>query len=365
MSQTMKAAICYEFGQPLRVEEVTLEPPQSGEVKVRIAACAICHSDVHEIQGGWGGTVPVIAGHEAAGVVTEIGPGVTRVASGDHVVVSLLRQCGECFMCTIGRPYNCKKVFPLDGESRIRNRAGEAIRHGIRCATFAEYAIVDQSQVVVIPKEIPLASASLLACGVITGLGSVVNTAQVETGSTVVVIGAGGVGINAVQGAVLSGAARIIAVDLLDNKLAAARDFGATHTINGRSEDAVQRVLEMTGLGADYAFIAVGSPRAIEQGVAMVRQGGTAVIVGMPANDEVLFSVDAHHITFGRTITGSPMGSTRLYVDVPRLVQLYQDGRLKLDELITGRYRLEEINAAIDSMLRGEALRNVIVFEQP
>ena len=359
----MKAAVCYEFGKPLVVEEVELDRPHGGEVLVKIAACAICHSDVHEVRGAWGGTVPVVSGHEAAGVIEAVGTGVTRVKPGDHVVVSLLRQCGECYYCTIGQPFRCEKSFPLDTESRLRNRDGVVLRHGIRTAAFAEYAVVDQTQVVAIPKEIALECASLLACGVITGLGAVTNTAKVETGSRVAVVGCGGVGLNAVQGAVLSGASQIIAIDLLPNKLAAAKAFGATHTLNGRDGDVVQGVLALTeGRGVDYAFATVGSPRAIEQVIGMVHQTGKAVIVGMPANDEVMFSVNAHHMTTGRTITGSPMGSTRLFVDVPRLVQLYQEGRLKLDELITKRYGLSEINEAIDSMARGEALRNVIIF---
>lgn len=359
----MQAAVCYEFGKPLVVETVEIDPPQAGEVRVRMAACAICHSDVHEVRGEWGGTAPVVSGHEAAGVIESVGAGVTRVKPGDHVVVSLLRQCGECYYCTIGKPFRCEKSFPLDSESRLRNRDGVALRHGIRTAAFAEYAVVEQSQVVAIPKEIPLECASLLACGVITGLGAVTNTAGVETGSRVAVVGCGGVGLNAIQGAVLSGASQIIAIDILDNKLAAAKSFGATHTLNARNGDVVQAVQALTeGRGVDYAFATVGSPRAIEQIIDMTHKGGTAVIVGMPANNEVMFSVNAHNITTGRTITGSPMGSTRLFVDVPRLVQLYQEGRLKLDELITKRYPLAQINEAITSMERGEALRNVIVF---
>jgi len=305
----MQAAVCYEFGKPLVVETVEIDPPQAGEVRVRMAACAICHSDVHEVRGEWGGTAPVVSGHEAAGVIESVGTGVTRVKPGDHVVVSLLRQCGECYYCTIGKPFRCEKSFPLDSESRLRNRDGVALRHGIRTAAFAEYAVVDQTQVVAIPKEIPLECASLLACGVITGLGAVTNTAGVETGSRVAVVGCGGVGLNAIQGAVLSGASQIIAIDILDNKLAAAKSFGATHTLNARNGDVVQSVQALTeGRGVDYAFATVGSPRAIEQIIDMTHKGGTAVIVGMPANNEVMFSVNAHHITYGRTITGSPMG---------------------------------------------------------
>jgi len=345
------------------VEEVEIDPPQAGEVRVRMAACAICHSDVHEVRGEWGGTVPVVSGHEAAGVIEAVGAGVTRVKPGDHVVVSLLRQCGACYYCTIGKPYRCEKVFALDSESRLRNREGVSLRHGIRTAAFAEYAVVEQSQVVAIPETIPLECAALLACGVITGLGAVTNTAGVETGSRVAVVGCGGVGLNAIQGAVLSGASQIIAVDILENKLAAAKEFGATHTLNARQDDVVQAVLDLTeGRGVDYAFATVGSSRAIEQIINMIHKSGTAVIVGLPANNEAMFSVNSHHMVDGRTITGSPMGSTRLFVDIPRLVQLYQEGRLKLDELITKRYPLAQINEAISSMERGEALRNVIVF---
>jgi S-(hydroxymethyl)glutathione dehydrogenase / alcohol dehydrogenase len=360
--QAMKAAVCYEFGQPLVVEEVEIAPPQAGEVKVRIGACAICHSDVHLIRGEWGGSTPVIAGHEAAGIVDEVGPGVASVQPGDHVVVSLLRNCGRCYQCQQGKPFACEATYSLDSESRLHTREGAPIIQGIRCATFAEYAVVHESQVVSVPEDLPLELASLLACGVITGLGAAVNTAQVQPGSSVAVIGCGGVGINAIQGSALAGARQIIAIDLLPNKLEAALNFGATETINA-AEDPVAAVLARTGgHGVDYALIAVGSPRAIQQGFAMTRKTGTTVIVGMPSNEEVMIPLNAHHFTSGRTVTGSNMGSTRLHRDVPYLVNLYQQGRLKLDELVTRRYPLDEINEAIASMERGEALRNVIVF---
>ncbi len=359
----MRAAVCYEFGKPLVVEEVDIDPPETGEVKVRVAACAICHSDVHLIRGDWGNQTPLIAGHEAAGVVEEIGPGVTRLRPGDHVVVTLIRSCGSCYFCTIGRPFNCEGTFALQTESRLKNKNGVSLAHGIKTAAFAEYCIVDQSQAVKVPDSLSLECASLLACGVITGLGSVTNTARVEARSRVAVVGAGGVGVNAIQGAVLSGASMIIAVDILEEKLESARAFGATHTLNAKSGDVVEQIKALTdGRGVDYAFATVGSPRAIGQAIDMVHVGGTTVIVGMPSLDDALFKVDAHELTFGRKILGSNMGSTRLLVDVPRLVDLYQEGRLKLDELITGRYPLEDINEAIDSMERGEALRNVIVF---
>jgi Zn-dependent alcohol dehydrogenase len=228
---------------------------------------------------------------------------------------------------------------------------------------FAQYVVVDQSQAVKVPSRLPLDSACLLACGVATGVGAVTNTAQVECGSNVVVVGIGGVGLNCVQGAALSGAAKIIAVDLLDSKLDAAMRFGATHTINAGSQEPVAAVLDLTeGRGAEYAFAAVGSSTVISQVTEMIRKGGTAVVVGMPPNEDVEFTVNAHSLTWGRTVMGTFMGSTRLSVDVPRLVALYEQGRLKLDELITGRYPLERINEAIESMEEGQAVRNVIVF---
>jgi Zn-dependent alcohol dehydrogenase len=359
----MKAAVCYAFGQPLVVEEVDLEPPRAGEVNVRIAACGICHSDVHMIRGEWGGDLPLVAGHEGAGIVEAVGAGVTSVTPGDHVVVSLLRSCGRCAYCLTGAPYMCAGSFASDTEGRLRNQRGERLRHGFGTATFAEYAIVDQSQVVPVPSDLPLDCAALLACGVITGLGAVVNTAQIPVGSSVVVIGTGGVGLNAIQGAVLSGAATIIAVDRLDSKLQAARAFGATHTVNADERDAADAVRELTSKrGAEYVFVTVGSTAAVAQGLRMIGKLGTLVIVGIPEQDATIpLTVDTM-VFKGSRIIGSNMGSTRLSVDVPQLVKLYRQGRLKLDELITARYPLERINEAIESMERGEALRKVITL---
>ncbi len=359
----MKAAICYEFGKPLVVEEITLDPPQRGEVKVKLAACAICHSDIHYAEGVWGGTLPVVFGHEASGIVEEVGDQVTMVQPGDHVVVSLLRSCGHCFFCDQGELHLCEGNFPIDEQGRLHTKDGQALGHGLRTGAFAEYVVVDQSQAVSIPKEIPLDSASLLACGVVTGLGAVTNTAKIPQGSNVVIIGTGGVGLNSVQGAALAGANKIIALDLVDSKLEAARDFGATHTVNPKNEDATAAIQALTdGRGADYVFVTVGSPRAIEQSVSYLRKAGTLVIVGMPPDGAMSEIEGGEFANRGQRMLGSKMGSTRLQVDVPRLVELYQQGRLKLDELITKRYSLEEINEAIEAVNRGEALRNVIIF---
>ncbi|MDE0609230.1 MAG: Zn-dependent alcohol dehydrogenase [Anaerolineaceae bacterium] len=362
----MKAAVSYDMNQPLVIEDVTLDPPQQGEVRVRVAATAICHSDVHYLRGDWEIPRPFIAGHETAGVVEETGPGVTQVQPGDRVVVSLLRSCGRCDFCLSGGPNHCSASWPLDTESRIRNGAGQSIRHGVRVAGFAEYAIVDQSQLAAVPETMRLEAASLLACGVITGFGAVVNTARVEAGSAVVVIGTGGVGLNSVQGAALSGARQVIAVDLLPNKLAAARQFGASDRINAAEVDPVEAVKEITdGRMADYVFVTVGSERAVNQALAMARRAGTVVLVGMPP-ESLDVSLSVRDLAFrGMVILGSFMGSTRLQIDIPRLIAHYERGNLHLDELITKTWPLEQINEAIESMERGEALRNVIVFDSP
>lgn len=359
----MKAAVCYEFGSPLVVEDLEIDPPETGEVKVKLSACAICHSDIHYMEGAWGGDLPTVFGHEAAGIVESVGPGVSAFCSGDHVVVTLIRSCGQCYYCAQGQPHVCEGGFALDEGSRLRFRDGRPVNQGLRTAAFAEYVVVDASQIVKVPDSLPLESASLLACGVITGLGAVVNTAQIPSGSSAVVIGTGGVGLNSVQGAVLAGARRIIAVDLSPAKLAAATAFGATHTIDPTKEDVVAAVRALTdGRGADYVFVTVGSTKAVEQGAGLLRRAGTLVIVGMPASGEMAAFEPLGFADSSQRILGSKMGSARLRVDVPKLVEFYEQGRLKLDELISATYPLEEINEAITSVKRNEALRNVIVF---
>ncbi len=358
----MKAAVLREFGKPLVIEDLEIGSPQTGEIKVKMAACAICHSDIIYADGGWGGTLPMVLGHEAAGVIEEVGPGVSRLNVGDHVVVTLIKSCGHCHYCDQGHFTSCETDLSRDGDL-LTDSSGASVVQGLSTGAFAEYVVVDQSQVVVIPKEIPLDSASLLACGVITGLGAVTNTAEVPAGASVVVIGNGGVGLNSIQGAALSGAHPVIAIDLNDSKLEAAREFGATHTINPRQDNAVDGVKAVTnGRGADFVFVAAGSGPAIDQGLQLISATGTFVMVGMPPTG-VMTEIEMSNLAAAsQTIKGSKMGSIRLQTDIPRLVELYQSGRLKLDELVTGRYSLEQINEAIDSAKRGEALRNVIVF---
>jgi Zn-dependent alcohol dehydrogenase len=279
------------------------------------------------------------------------------------VVVTLIRSCGRCPACAEGAQVFCETVFPLDERSPLTGAGGETIAHGLRTGAFAEYAVVEASQAVAIPPDVPLDSAALIACGVITGVGAVVNTAGVKAGSSVVVIGTGGVGLNSIQGAALAGASPIIAVDLSPAKLAAAKAFGATHTVHAGAEDVAARVSECTGLrGSDFVFVTVGARAAVEQSFGLTRRNGSVVIVGMPAAGVTASFHPGSLATRGQRIIGCKMGSSRIRIDVPKIVELYQQGRLKLDELITGRYPLGQINEAIASVVRGDALRNVIVF---
>ncbi len=359
----IRAAVCREFGKPLVIEDVELAEPGSGEIRVKIKACAICHSDIFYVDGAWGGELPAVYGHEAAGVVEAVGVGVKHVKPGDPVVATLIRSCGGCPACAGGAPVFCEEVFPLDLKSPLTDKSGKPIGHGMRIAAFAEQVVVDASQVAVLPKDFPLDVASLIACGVLTGFGAVVNTADVRTGSSVVVIGCGGVGLNSVQGARIAGASSIIAVDVEPGKLEAARDFGATHTINAKIEDVAERVARFTGgRKADYVFVTVGVKGATEQAISLMKRAGATVLVGMPPSG-VSSTFDPGWLAAdGQRILGSKMGSARLPIDVPKIVELYRDGRLKLDELISGRYAFENINEAIASSRAGKALRNVVMF---
>jgi len=364
MPETIRAAVCREFNAPLAIETVTLADPGPGEVKVAVKACAICHSDIIYAEGGWGGDLPMVLGHEAAGVVEAVGPGVAGVAPGDHVVVTLIRSCGTCHYCSGGHQVLCEEVFPLDATSPISNGNGEAMVHGLRTGAFAEKVVVEKSQIAVIPKEIAFDAASLLACGVITGFGAVTRTAQVPKGSHVAVIGCGGVGLNAVQGALAAGAQTIIALDLSSDKLEAAKRFGATLALDPADPGHREALLAATGgRGVDFVFVTVGAKPAMDGASQYISKNGAIVIVGMPPSG-VMGEYDPGTLAgWGQRIIGSKMGSAQVARDIPDLVSLYQSGRLKLDELVTGRFALDGINEAIASTKRGEALRNVIVFD--
>jgi S-(hydroxymethyl)glutathione dehydrogenase/alcohol dehydrogenase len=359
----VKAAVCYELNKPLVIEDVDIDPPQTEEVKVRLAATAVCHSDIHMFKGELPFQPPLVGGHESAGYVEEVGKGVTDFKPGDRVVISLLANCGKCRYCRTGRSWMCNAAWPLEKEARMHNKNGQDLFQPLRIGSFAEYNIIHQSGLVKIPDDMPLDRASLLACGVITGFGAVINRAKVEIMSSCVIVGCGGVGLNAVQAAAISGAYPVIAVDISDEKLKAAGTFGATHTVNSSKGDAIKDIQALTDGGADYVFVTVGSVATINQAVFMTGPRGMTVIVGLPKFQDLLEMPPFIFIKGERVLTGSYMGSTQYQTEIPQLVALYKAGILKLDELITDRFPLEKINEAIEEVEKGKALRNVIMFE--
>lgn len=357
----IKAAVCHEFGSPLTIEEVDLRAPEMGEVEVTLAACAICHSDISYMDGGWGGSLPAVYGHEAAGTVTALGANVRGVAIGDRVVVTLIRACGACPNCSSGAPYMCDTGY--DGDlGPLKTATGGKLHQAMASGAFAEKVVVDQSQVVVVPATIPMDAASLLACGVITGIGAVVNAAGLRAGQDCVVIGAGGVGLNAIQGARIAGARRIVAVDMSQAKLDIARDFGATDGVLATEAEPWRAAKAAMGRGADAVFVTVGSAKAYDQAINYIGKGGNIVLVGMPHTGQSSSYELGNLAAWSQGMVGSKMGNTVIKRDIPWMVDLYAQGRLKLDELISGRWRLDQINEAIADTRTGSAKRNVIVF---
>ncbi|WP_295813209.1 Zn-dependent alcohol dehydrogenase [uncultured Nitratireductor sp.] len=360
----IKAAVCREFGKPLTIETLQLAPPRSGEVLVDLKACAICHSDISYAEGDWGGDLPAVYGHEASGIVSAVGPGVTGVAPGDHVIVTLIRSCGHCHYCTRQSLVMCEEVFPLDQKGPLAFAEGDPCEQGLRTGAFAEKVVVHESQLARIPADMPFDVASLLACGVITGFGAVTNTARVSAGHAVAVIGCGGVGLNAIQGAALAGASPVIALDLSEDKLTAARDFGATHGFSPADPDHAKTIKRLTqGRGVDFVFVTVGVEAALASAPRYITRNGSVIVVGMPANGVRIPYDPGKLAALNQKIIGSKMGESRLRHDIPILVDHYEKGRLKLDELITARYPLEGINDAIAAVKDGRALRNVVIFE--
>ncbi len=365
----MKAAICFEKNQPVRVEDVVLDAPRREEVRVRIAAAGVCHSDLSVIHGVIGAKLPLLLGHEGAGVVEEVGEGVTHVRPGDKVVLAWVTPCGRCFYCRIGHPELCEVGTQINNTNRMpdgstrAHLAGEDLNVYSAVGTMAEYAVAPANAVVKLPADAPLDKCALLGCAVMTGVGAVFNTAQVKPGSRVVVFGAGGVGLNAIQGAAIAGAERIIAVDAQPRKLELARTFGATDGVDATKVDAVKAVRELTdGRGADYAFEAIGRKETIEQAFAATRRAGTCVVIGIgSAKDTISLNVFFLPL-FEKRLLGCWYGSANVHVDVPRLLALYRAGKLKLDELVTRTYRLAEVNQAFADMTSGANARGLIVF---
>ncbi len=354
----MKAAVLREVKKPLVIEEVTLDEPGPGQVLVKTAATGACHSDLHFIEGLWPIQTPAVLGHEASGVVERVGPDVTYVEPGDHVILLFVPFCGTCRECTTGRPNLCIQGRTSSGTIHIGD---QTVVPFASMSSFAEYMVVPEGGLVKIRNDVPLDKAAVVGCGVMTGVGAAINTAKVQPGSACAVIGTGGVGLNVIQGCALAGAERIIAVDIHPNKLEMAREFGATHFVDASKEDAVAKVRELTDGGVDFAFEVIGLPEAITQAFEMARRGGEAIIVGMaPLGSEAAISAPA--FLQEKVLKGCCYGSTRPRYDMPRLLDLYMAGKLKLDELVSRTYPLDGINDAFAAMKNGEVARSVMVF---
>ncbi len=361
----MKAAIFHGTGQPHTFEAVEIDRPKGHEVLVRTVACGVCHSDLSAAEGKVPVATPMILGHEPAGIVEAVGEDVADFAPGDHVIARLRPFCGRCNQCLLGQPNRCNNraaVQRVAGDRpRMTYRGGRITGITGDAAGFAERMLTHENGFVKIPQDVPLGSAALLGCAVVTGVGAVINTAKVEAGSSVAVFGAGGIGLSAIQGARIAGARRIIAVDVNESKLAAARRFGASHVIDASAVDPVQAILKLTG-GVDYSFEAIGLKQTAQQCIDVLVPGGTATIIGVLGLDQRV-EIDPMSLLAEKRVQGCSMGSTRFRIDAPRYIELYQQGRLLLDEMITRRIRLEQLDEAFAAMNRGEVLRSVIMFE--
>jgi S-(hydroxymethyl)glutathione dehydrogenase/alcohol dehydrogenase len=361
----VKAAVMRAVKAPLAIEAIDVDAPGPREVLVRTVATGVCHSDLHVLEGALPTAVPSVLGHEPAGIVERVGAAVTHVVPGDHVIGCLSAFCGTCEYCLAGRPNLCggEATMRRPDEPARLSKNGDAIVQFAHLSAFAERMLVHENALVKIRKDMPLDRAALIGCGVTTGLGAALNTARVRAGRTTAVIGCGGVGLSVVQGCRLAGAGRVIAVDTAEWKLDLARRLGATDVVHAANENPVTRVVEMTAGGVDYAFEAIGLPATVRQAVRMTRKGGTTVMVGVvPAGVNVELP-GADIVLREKTVLGCMMGSNRFRSDMPRYVDLYLEGKLDLDAMITARLPLERVNDAFETMRRGEAARSVVVFE--
>jgi Zn-dependent alcohol dehydrogenase len=362
--QTIKAAVCRAFGEPLTIEEVQLAAPGTGEVEVTLDAVAICHSDISYADGAWGGFLPAVYGHEAAGVVSAVGEAAGDFKLGDPVVVTLIRACGSCPSCAGGKPTICETPYDTV-KGPLRTSDGGPLEQAMACGAFAEKVVVSHRQIVRIPETLPKDLASLLSCGVITGVGAAVNAAGLRPGQDVVVIGAGGVGLNAIQGARIAGARRIVAVDMTEEKLEIAKKFGATHGVLASLKEPWRAAYKaLGGRGADAVLITVGAIPAYDQAPRYLGLGGKAVMIGMPHSGDEASYEPVILAALGQGLVGSKMGDVVIQRDIPWMIDLYEQGRLKLDELVSGRWSLDQINEAIADTKTGSAKRNVILFDR-
>ncbi len=364
-----RTAVLYTPGEPIRVEEIELDPPKEHEVQVRMVAAGICHSDYHIVSGELPGYLPLALGHEGAGIVEEVGPLVTNCKPGDHVILSWIPTCGTCYYCVSGHSNLCNLgaatlLGPLlDGTFRMHNGAAN-IGQFCLVGSFSERTVVSDMSLVVIDKEYALNRAVLVGCGVPTGVGAVIHRAKVVPGSTVMVIGCGGIGMNIVQGAALAGARMIIAVDIHDWKLEKAKEFGATHTVNARNEDPVAKATELTwGLGVDYAFEAIATPETIGQAALATGKNSTIVIVGLtPSTVKSMPISPLMLVLYQKTVMGTLYGDSQPLNDIPNLLKMYKAGKIKLDELVSRTYTLDQINEAYADLTAGRILRGVVEF---
>jgi alcohol dehydrogenase len=358
----------YAQTRPLSIEEVELAPPGFGEVLVRIAAAGLCHSDLSVINGDRPRPMPMVLGHEAAGTVEALGEGVTDLQKGDHVVLVFVPSCGHCACCAEGRPALCEPAAAANGAGallgggRRLSQNGAPINHLLGCAAFAEYATVSRRSLVKVDPELPLAEAALFGCAVMTGVGAVVNTAQVRAGASTAVIGLGGVGLAAVLGARAAGARSIVAVDLSEQKLELAMSLGATHAFSASAPDCIERIREATAGGVEYAFELAGSVRAFETAFRITRRGGTTVTAGLPPPTATVPLSPLNLVAEERTVKGSYIGTCVPSRDIPRYVDLYRQGRLPVDRLMTGTLALDDINRGFDLLSEGKVVRQIIAF---
>jgi Zn-dependent alcohol dehydrogenase len=364
----MGAAMPYAKSKPLTIEDVELRDPGPGEVLVRMGAAGLCHSDLSVINGDRPRPTPMALGHEAAGVVEALGPGGSDLKKGDHVVLVFIPSCGHCNPCAEGRPALCEPGAAsntagtlLSGERRIF-KDGKPIYHHMGCSAFAEAAVVSRHSLVKVVPDLALDEAALFGCAVLTGVGAVVNTAQVRAGNTVAVVGLGGVGLASVLGAVASGARVVVAIDLSDDKLALAKALGATHTFNAGDADVVNKVKEATKGGVDYAIEMAGSTRAFETAYRITRRGGATITAGLPPPSATWAMPSTNLVAEERTIKGSYIGTCVPSRDLPRYIDLYQSGKLPVNKLMSGRMKLDQINEGFDLLHEGKAVRQVVTF---
>jgi S-(hydroxymethyl)glutathione dehydrogenase / alcohol dehydrogenase len=360
----MKAAVFHAPHQPLTIEEIDIDAPMSREVLVKTVASGVCHSDLHFVEGLYPLPAPAILGHEAAGIVEAVGDQVSYVKPGDHVIMCLSVFCGHCEMCISGRPNLCRNPDLRRGSSDKPKLSwnGSPVGQFANLGSYAEKMLVHENALVKVREDMPFDAAALIGCGVTTGVGAVLNTARIEPGSSVAVFGCGGVGLSAIQGARIGGARMIIAVDTVESKLATAKELGATHIVDASSHDPVKAIQDLTGGGVEYAFEAIGLKKAAEQAYESLARGGTATVIGMiPVGQKV--EIDGASLLGEKRLQGSSMGSNRFRKDMPRYIDFYLQGRLKLDEMITRRGRLEDVNEAFRAMKAGEVARTVLMFD--